>query len=93
MLENKQSKELRWPWGRKVTPPRKPGSGKPKLESLKALGAKARRVRSRVVLRLASVMPQLPEAKEGLSLPYNLRPRRFPLQEPALLVGRHKPRP
>lgn len=93
MLENKQSKELRWLWGRKVTSLPKPGSGKPKLESLKVLGAKARRLRSRVVLSLANVTPQLPEAKEGLSLPHDLRPHRFPLQEPALLVGRQKPRP
>lgn len=69
MLENKQSEELRWPWGRKVTPPPKPERGKPRLESLKVLGAKARRLRSWEALRLDSVTPQLPEAKEGLSLP------------------------
>lgn len=93
MLENKQSKELRWPWGRKVTPPPKPERGKPRLESFKVLGAKARRLWSREVLRLTNVTPQLPEGKESLSLPHNLHPPFFPLQESALLVGRQKPRP
>lgn len=92
MLENKQNKELRWPWGRKVTPPSKPERGKSRLESLKVLGAKARRLRSREVLRLANVMPLLPEAKAGLSLPHNLHLPCLLLQEPPLLVGRLKPR-
>lgn len=76
MLENKQSKELRWPWGEKVTPPHRLERGKPGLESLKVLDAKARRLRSREVLGLANVTPQLPEA-EGLSLPHNLCPPHF----------------
>lgn len=54
MLESKQSAELRWPWGRKVTPPPKPERGKPRPESLTVLGAEARRLRSREALRLDS---------------------------------------
>jgi hypothetical protein len=78
--------------GDSTTPARE--RGKPSWESLKVLGEKARRLRSREELRLANVTPQLPlqEAKEGLSLPHNLRSPCFPLQEPPLLVGKQKPR-